>query len=82
MRMGSVDGREAFAICSTNGLGFARGSAGRCGCRQGEQQRQWSSGKAVVRALPAIAVCGARSGIGSNAGEFIGAEGSHRSNAQ
>jgi hypothetical protein len=81
MGMRSLDGRETFALCVTDELRLARGSAGRCGAIQGEQQRQQSSGKSVVRRFAVVAVGGTRSRIASSPAEFIGADGSNRSNA-
>src|SRR5579862_8041340 len=81
MRMGSLDGRSALALCVMDELRLACGSTGGRGAIQGEQQRQRSSGKSVVRRLAVVAFCGTRSGIVSNPPEFIGADGSNRSNA-
>jgi hypothetical protein len=75
MRMGSLDGRAALVLCGTDVLRLTRGSTGGGGAIQAEQQRQWSSGKAVVCRLTFAAVCGTRSEIASSPAEFIGADG-------
>jgi hypothetical protein len=81
MRRGSLDGREAFALWVADEFTLTRGSTGGLGAIQGEQQRQWSSGKSVACRLTVAAVRGAKAEIASGPAEFIGADGSHRSNA-
>jgi hypothetical protein len=82
MRMGSLEGREVFGLCATRELRLARVSAGGCGWIQGEQNKHWSSGKAVVRKLAGFGVCRTRSPIASAPAEFMGAYGSTWSNSR
>jgi hypothetical protein len=74
MRIGSLDGRNLSLLRAKRVLGLTPERAGGGdGCTQGEQNRHWSSGCAVVRTLDDEGVRETGSATASVSAEFIGA---------
>ena len=80
--MGPDDGSEPVALGVIDELKPALGRVGAGGATHGEQPRQRSSGKFPASTLVWSAACDERITMASGPDEFIGAVGSHRSNAQ
>jgi hypothetical protein len=72
-RIGSLDGRNLSSSGAKRMLKLTRERAGGDGRNQGEQNRHWSSGCAVVRRLGDAGVRETWSATASVAAEFIGA---------
>lgn len=73
MRIGSLEGRKVSALRAKRVLSLTQERAGGDGRNQGEQNRHWSSGCAVVRRLGGAGVRETWSASVPVAAEFIGA---------